>query len=127
MAYGGNASMCAGHISLVSSLAFAIRAFGLDGAAHHLDSQHHPDLLRLAFADARSSVVGSLVDYAAGVRIRSNGRRNYLVSQVHTTRGNARLNGLASLCRCGLQTANLRHDGRERISMHEDDQPGCAV
>jgi hypothetical protein len=37
MADGGNASVCAGRISLVSFLAFAVRAFGLDGAAHDVD------------------------------------------------------------------------------------------
>jgi hypothetical protein len=38
MAYGGNASMRTGRISLVSFVASAVRAVGLDGAAHHLDS-----------------------------------------------------------------------------------------
>ena len=37
-----------------------------------------------------TSVVGSWVDYAAGIRIGGHGRRNYLVSQVHTSCGNSR-------------------------------------
>jgi len=102
MAYGGIASLCAGRISLVSSLASAVRAVGLNGAARDLDSKHHPNLLRLAFADDGSSVVGSLVDYAARIRIGGPGRRDYLVSQVYTSCGNRkrenpRLNGLAAL------------------------------
>ena len=71
LADGSIASMCAGRISVVPALAAAVPAVGLDGADHHLDGEHHSDLLRLAFAHARSSVVGSWLDYAAGIRIAS--------------------------------------------------------
>jgi hypothetical protein len=79
---------------MVPPLAAAILAVGLDGADHHLDSQYHPDLLRLAFAYAWADVAGSLVDYAAGIRIRGGGWCNYRVAPVHTTRDNPSLNGL---------------------------------
>ena len=72
LADGSIASMCAGRISLVPALAAAVRAVGLDGADHHLDSQHHPNLLRLAFAHAWSSVAGSWLDHAAGIRSRGS-------------------------------------------------------
>ena len=50
LAHGSIASLCTGRISVVPALAAAVRAVGLDGADHHLDSEHHPHLLRLAFA-----------------------------------------------------------------------------
>jgi hypothetical protein len=104
MAHGSIASLCTGRISMVPALAAAVPAVGLDGADHHLDSEHYPDLLRLAFAHAWSSVVGSWLDYAAGIRIRGNGRCNYHVSPVHTTGSNPMLNGLGALCERGLRT-----------------------
>src|SRR6266849_6517671 len=94
MAHGCIASVCASRISMVPALAAAVRAVGLDGADHHLDSEHHSNFLRLAFAHAWSSVVGSWLDYAAGIRIRGNGRCNYRVSSIQTTAGNHMLNGL---------------------------------
>ena len=39
-------------------------------------------------------MVGSWLDYAAGIRIRGNGRCNYRVSSIQTTAGNHMLNGL---------------------------------
>ena len=72
-------------ISLVSSLAAAVRAVGLDGADHSLDRQHHSYLLRLASAHAWSSLVGPWLDFASGIRSRRSGRRSYRVSPVQTT------------------------------------------
>jgi hypothetical protein len=82
---------------MVPSLAAALRAVGLDCANHHLDSQHYPYLLRLAFAHAWSSVVGSWLDYAAGIRIRGNDRCNYRASPIHTTGGSSVFNGIDAL------------------------------
>jgi len=39
-------------------------------------------------------MVGSWLDYAAGIWIRGNGRCNYRVSPIQTTGGNHTLNGL---------------------------------
>ena len=116
MAHGSIASVCAGHISMVPALAAAVRAVGLDGADHPLDSEHHSNFLRLAFAHAWSSMVGSWMDYAAGIRIRGNGRCNYRLSPVRTTGDNPMLNGLGAHCECGL-----------RMSMPEHNHPKCAV
>ena len=55
---------------VVPSLDAAVPAVGLDAADHHLDGQHYSHLLRLAFADAWSSVDSSWLDYAAGIRVR---------------------------------------------------------
>ncbi len=73
-----------GRISLVPALAAAVRAVGLDRSDHHLDRQHHPNLLRVAFAHAWSSVAGSWLDHAAGIRIGRNCRRNRRVSPAQT-------------------------------------------
>ncbi len=54
MADGSISVMCAGRISLVLALAAALPAFCFNGAACDLDGQHHPNLLRLAFAQAGS-------------------------------------------------------------------------
>ena len=101
VADGGIAFMCAGRISMVPAVAAAVHAVGLDAADHHLDSEHHPDLLRLAFAHAWSSVGGSWLDYAAGIRIRGNGRCNYPASPLHPTGDNPILDGLAGCCELG--------------------------
>ena len=63
MADGSIASMCASRISMVPTLAAAVSAVGFDGPDHHLDCEHHPDLLRLAFAHAGPSVAGSGMDH----------------------------------------------------------------
>ena len=97
LADGSIAFMRAGSISMVSALAAAVPAVGLDGAAHRLDSQHHPNLLRLAFACAWSSVDTSWLDCAAGIRMRGNGRCNYRVSPTQTIGGSSVLDdGLAA-------------------------------
>jgi hypothetical protein len=77
MAHGSVTSMRTGRISVVPSLAAAVRAVSLDGADYHMDSKHHSDLLRVAFAHAWPSVVGSWLDYAAGIRIRGSGCCHY--------------------------------------------------
>src|ERR1700676_2596206 len=88
-------------ISLVLALAAAVPAVGLDCAAHHLDREHLPNFLRLAFAHARPAVDSSWLDYAAGIRSRRDGRCNYPVSPLHASRRAAALNRLAAL---GLAT-----------------------
>ncbi len=55
--------------------------------AHHLDGEHHPNLLCLAFACTWSSVDRSWLDHAAGIRMRGNGRCDCRISPVQTTRG----------------------------------------
>jgi hypothetical protein len=50
VADGSIASLCAGRVPVVPSLAPAVCPLGFDGPDHHLDSQHHSYLLRLAFA-----------------------------------------------------------------------------
>ena len=92
MAHGGIASMRTGRISVVPSLAVAVRAVGLNGAADHLDNQHHPHLLRLAFARDGPAVGRSWLDYAAGIRIDGNSRCNYRASPIHTAGGGVMLN-----------------------------------
>ena len=95
LADGSIAFMCTCRISMVPALAAAVPAVGLDAADHHLDGEHYPYLLRLASARTWTSVATSWLDYAAGIRIRGGGRRNYRVAPTHTT-GTARmLNGLA--------------------------------
>jgi hypothetical protein len=89
--------MRTGRLYVVPALAAAVHAVGLDAADHHLDREHHPNLLRLAFAHAWSSVVGSWLDYAAGIRMRGSGRCNYRVSPAHTTGHATVLNRLAAL------------------------------
>jgi hypothetical protein len=89
--------MRTGRLSVVLALAVAVRAVGLDAADHRLDSEHHPDLLRMASAYTWTSVVGSWLDYAAGIRICGSGRCNYRVSPAHTTGHATVLNRLAAL------------------------------
>jgi hypothetical protein len=84
--------MCTGRVSVVLALDAAVRAVGLDAADHHLDGEHYPYLLRLAFAHAWSSVAGSWLGYVAGIRIGGSGRCNHRVSPVHTTVDNPMLN-----------------------------------
>ena len=64
MADGRIAYVCAGGLPLVPSVAASVRAIGLDGAADHLDHQHPPDFLRMAFAHAGSPVGSSWLDHA---------------------------------------------------------------
>ena len=97
LADGSIAFMRTGRLSVVPALAAAVRAVGLDSADHHLDGEHHPNLLRLAFAHAWSAVVGSWLDYAAGIRSRGNGWCNHLVAPNHSTRRAVVLNRLAAL------------------------------
>jgi hypothetical protein len=97
MADGSIASMCTSRISMVPALAAAVHAVGFDAADHHLDSEHHPDLLRMASAYTWTSVVSSRLDYAAGIRICGSGRCNYRVSPAHTTGYATALNRLAAL------------------------------
>jgi alpha-1,6-mannosyltransferase len=65
----------------------AVSAIGLDAADHHMDGEHYPNLLCLAFACPWPSVDSSWVDHAAGIRMRGNGRCHYRISQVQTARG----------------------------------------
>src|SRR5258708_39704320 len=97
MADGSIACMRTGGLSVVPALAPAVRAVGLDGADHYLDSEHHPNLLRLAFAHAWSSVAGSWLDYAAGIRMRRDGRCNHPVAPDHSTGRATVFNRLAAL------------------------------
>src|SRR5208283_5179853 len=96
VAYGGFAAMRAGGVSVVSSVAAAVRAVDLDGADHHLDGEHHPDLLCLAFARHGPSVAGSGLDYAAGIRDGGRGRWNYWVTPNEANGEAAALNRVAS-------------------------------
>ena len=59
---------------MVFALDAAIPAIGLDSANHHLDSEHHPYLLRLASARTWTTVCRPRLDHAAGIRIGSSGR-----------------------------------------------------
>ena len=125
MAHGSIASMCTGRLSMVPSLAAAVHAIGLDSAAHHLDSEHHPNLLRLAFAHAWPSVVGSRLDYAAGIRMRGSGRCNYRVSPVRTAGSDPMSNGLGQpttlypLTRRAFRPRIIRRK-RGRLHLHGD-------
>src|SRR5258708_34263054 len=97
LADGRLASLRLRRFSVVPALAPAVRAVGLDGADHYLDSEHHPNLLRLAFAHAWSSVAGSWLDYAAGIRMRRDGRCNHPVAPDHSTGRATVFNRLAAL------------------------------
>src|SRR6266436_4358517 len=70
----------AGGVPLVPFVVASVRAIGIDGAAHHLEHQHPPDFLRMAFAHAWSPVDSSRLDHAAGIRICGSGRRYSRVS-----------------------------------------------
>ena len=72
MADGSIAVVCTGGLSMVFALAAALPAFCFNGAACDLDSQHHSNLLRLAFAQAGTTMVGSGLDHAAGIWIGRN-------------------------------------------------------
>jgi hypothetical protein len=62
---------------MVSFLAIAISEVGLDTPDHHLDSEYYPHLHRLALAYPGTSVVGSWLDVAAGIRSCGNGWSDY--------------------------------------------------
>ncbi len=100
LADGSIASMRTGRVSLVLALAAAVSAVGLDAADHHLDGEHSPYLLRLAFAHAWASVVSSWLDYAAGIRIRGSDRCNHRVAPTHTTAAAAGAQRRLAACKC---------------------------
>ena len=77
LADGGIALMCASCVSLVPAVVTAVHTVDFDIADHHLDSEHHSDLLCLAFAQAWTALVGSRLDYAAGIRICGNSGSDY--------------------------------------------------
>src|SRR5262249_11218026 len=85
LADGSIATMCAGRISMVFALAAAVHTVVDDAADQHLDIEHHPYLLCLASAHTGTTVAGSGVDYAAGIRFRGNRRCNYRCAPDHTT------------------------------------------
>ncbi len=85
LADGSIASVRTGRISMVPALAAAVPAVGFDAANHHLDGQHDPYLLRLASAQAWTSVGSSWLDYAAGIRVGGSGRGHYRVAPKHTS------------------------------------------
>ena len=80
VADGCVASVCAGGVSLVPSVAASVRAIGVDGAAHRLDHQHSANFLRMALAHAWRPVDSSWLDCAAGIRNGGSGRRYSQVS-----------------------------------------------
>jgi hypothetical protein len=81
LADGSVAFVRTGRISMVSFLDTAISEIGLDATDHHLDSEHHPHLRRLAFAHTGTPLVGSCLDDAAGIRSRGNGWSGYRVAE----------------------------------------------
>ena len=97
LADGSIAPMCASCISMVPALAAAVPAICFDAAAHHLDGEHYPYLLRLASAHTWTSVVSSWLDYAAGIRVSGSGRCNYRVVPLHAT-STARTTGSTDRC-----------------------------
>ena len=92
MADGRNTVLCAGGLSMVFALAAAFPAFRFNAAARDLDSQHHPNLLRLAFAQAGTTMVGSWLDPVAGIWKYRNRRHPSLVAQLGATIRAAMLN-----------------------------------
>jgi len=76
--------MCSGRISVVPALDAALPAIGLNGADPHLDGQHYPNLLRMAFAHAWSPVAASWLGYAAGIWMRRDDRCNHSLAQNHS-------------------------------------------
>ncbi len=92
VADGSVSSLCAGRVPVVPSLAAAVCPLGFDGPDHHLDGQHHPDLLRLAFAHAWPSVAGSGMDHGSRIWIRGAGCRDYRISAIETAVGATILN-----------------------------------
>ena len=85
MANGGNTVLCASGLSMVFALAAAFPAFRFNFAARDLDSQHHSNLLRLAFAQAGTTMVGSWLDPFAGIWKYRNRRRPSLVARLGAT------------------------------------------
>src|SRR5262249_7387329 len=63
----------------------AVHAVSGDAADHDLDTEHYPYLLCLASAHAGTAVVGSGMDYAAGIRFRGNRCCDYRFASDHTT------------------------------------------
>jgi len=59
-----------------------IRTVDLNGADHDLDIEHHSYLWCLASAHSWTAVVGSWLDYAAGIRIRGSSCCNYRFAPV---------------------------------------------
>src|SRR5215470_20057370 len=94
LADGSIASVCTGRVSLVPALAGAVLAVGLDAANHHLDGEHFAHLLRVAPAYDWTSLGGSWLDHAAGIRSRCSGRYDHRAAPTHAA-GNVPLpNGL---------------------------------
>jgi hypothetical protein len=80
VADGRIASVRAGRISVVPAVDAAVSSLTLHAANHHMDSEHHSYLRRLAFTYTWTSLVGSWLGYAGGIRIRGNSRCNYLAA-----------------------------------------------
>src|ERR1700704_1810388 len=80
--------MCARHLSMVPAMAAAVPAVDNDWAAHDMDRQHYPNLLRLAFAQRRTPLGDTGLDYAAGIRSAGSVRCGHRCAQVPAT-GNA--------------------------------------
>ena len=86
LADGSITLLCTRRISLVSALAAAVLAVGLDAADHHLDGEHHPHIRAMALARTWASVgIASGLGNAAGIRMRGRGCWDYCVSPFYTT------------------------------------------
>jgi hypothetical protein len=62
---------------MVPAVAAAVHKVDLNGADHDLDFEHYSYLLCLASAHNWTAVVGSWLDYAAGIRIGGRSRCHY--------------------------------------------------
>jgi hypothetical protein len=89
--------MRTGHISVVRSLAAAVPPIGFNAADRHLDGQHYPYLLCLAFAHSGTAMVSSWLGYAAGVRIGGDSSCNYRFAPDHTSDCTTMLSGTGRL------------------------------
>ena len=69
LAHGRVAFLRAGGISLVSTLAAAVRALPFHAANPDLDSEYHLYLLRMALACPWTAVGAARLDDTAGVRV----------------------------------------------------------
>lgn len=72
LAHGSIAFMCAGHLPVVHVVAAAVPTVDLKSTDPDLDIEHYSYVLCLAFADTRTAVDGSGLDYGVGIRIRGS-------------------------------------------------------
>ena len=80
---------------MVLALGAAVPAVCLDAADSRLDGEHYPFILRLASARTGTTLAGSWLDHAAGIRICGNDSYNCRAAPAYATRSPGILSGLS--------------------------------